>query len=98
MATSYSFALPKSHDGDIVDIQFDNTGNYLASCALDGTVAVYDLSHRRYIHRFEIDQTPSCMSWAHAEPRFFSIIVGSTNGNLCQVTFQQNDVCLPSLD
>jgi len=92
MGASRSFILPKRHVHNIVDIQFDHTGDYLASCALDGTVAVYALSLQCYTHAFEIDQTPSCMGWVLTKTDFLSLVVGCANGDLHQIIFMQGNV------
>lgn len=92
MAASRSFTLPKKHAHDVIDLKFNGTGSHLASCGLDGTVAIYDLANQCYTHVFEFDEAPSCMSWAHALPGYSALIVGLTNGSLRQVVFKQGDV------
>jgi WD40 repeat protein len=92
MLTSSSFTLPRSHDAGVIDVQFDSSGSYLASCALDGTLVVYALALQRYIHRLELDDTPSFMRWGHAVSDCFSIVVGFTSGDLSHITFKQDNV------
>jgi WD40 repeat protein len=89
---SVSLTLPKLHDHDITDVQFDSERSYLAACALDGTVVVYSLSLQRQTHNFEFNQSPSSLSWVHNEPGFLSIIVGFTDGHLRCVTFKLHNV------
>jgi WD40 repeat protein len=89
---SKSYTLPSVHDHDITDIKFHKSGAYLASCALDGTVVVYNLQSQRPTHHFEINEAPSCLSWLQAKNGYFSIAVGSAAGTLHQITFRQDCV------
>jgi WD40 repeat protein len=86
------YTLPKLHDHDITHIEFDETGTYVASSALDGTIAVDDLRLQRLSHRFDVLCTPSCICWTHPGDSKLSLIVGSTSGTLHQITFRQDSV------
>jgi WD40 repeat protein len=94
MLSSSSFTLPRSHDAGVVDIQFDSSGSYLASCALDGTLSIYALALQHYIHRLELDDAPSSMQWIYAVSGYFSIVVGFAGGKLTEITFKQDNVRL----
>jgi WD40 repeat protein len=96
VSMSQSSSLPRSHDADIVDIRFNSSGNYLASCALDGTLRVYSMSRNCFAHTFEFTRTPSCMSWVDTIPGNLSLVVGFSNGELFQVMFQRGNVCFPT--
>jgi hypothetical protein len=78
----------------VIEVQFDGSGSYLASCALDGTLVVYGLALQSFIHRLELDDIPSSMRWVYAVSGYSSIVVGFTSGNLCQITFKQDNVWL----
>src|ERR1700730_6739502 len=82
MASSNSFTLPSLHDHDIVDVCVDTTGTFVASCALDGTIAIYNLMIQQCSHHLELNQTPSCMTWIESKPGFYAIVVGSREGGL----------------
>jgi hypothetical protein len=97
MALSETFALPSLHNHRIVDGHVDKTGTFLASCALDGTVAVFNLELQLSTHYFELNQTPSRVAWVETMPKFFTIIIGSTEGALHQITLRDDAVLLPSL-
>jgi WD40 repeat protein len=86
------YSLPQLHDHDITDVQFSNDGKLLASCALDGTVAVYDVVLQRLSHHFDVPRSLSCICWTSEDRGSLALIVGSTSGTLHQISFRQDSV------
>jgi WD40 repeat protein len=97
MMESCTYSLPRSHNGDIVCVCFNSTGDYLATCALDGTTTIYGVLTRQLTHFLEFNETPSCLTWIesqHGLPGSLGVVVGFATGSLRLASFWHGNVSL----
>jgi WD40 repeat protein len=87
-----AFSLPIRHHQQVNILQFDGTGELLASGGADGLLNVWSFKCQAYIVSHQFSDGISAMTWLSYSLRHHSIVVALQGGSVEQLDFSTEDV------